>query len=213
MIVAIVEYLDLAYRRSELHAMREKNMRADARQNRAVLLDAASAVFAREGFDAPLEMVATQAGVSRTTLYRNFADREALGFAIFERYILELEELSRTLLERVDGFATLLEALVEQSVESAGLADALQRRTDVVDQLTKLRHRVIDLMMPSLRTAQDAGLLDPQLDRLDVDIALRMLWSSVTEAPPDMRRTRAVRALAILLSGLSARPDGRGLQH
>ena len=79
-----------------------RNMRVDARQNRALLLDAAAAAFEIEGFDTPLESVARRAGVSRTTLYRNFPDREALGFAIFERSILELEELSRAVCDRAD---------------------------------------------------------------------------------------------------------------
>lgn len=182
-----------------------RNMRVDARQNRALLLDAAAAAFEIEGFDTPLESVAKRAGVSRTTLYRNFPDREALGFAIFERSILELEELSRAVCDRADGFFVLLETILDRCVESAGLTDALERQTTAATQMTELRHRVLDLIVPSLEKAQGSKLVDSGLDRVDVDIILQMLRSSLNQAPLDDRRDRATRAFAIIRAGLAPR--------
>ena len=52
-----------------------KTLRKDVIHNRAALLDAARAVFADHGLDAPLDLIAEKAGVGRGTLYRHFADR------------------------------------------------------------------------------------------------------------------------------------------
>ena len=50
----------------------------DARANRERLLDAAGEVFAEQGVVAPMSVVAHRAGVGVGTLYRHFADRDAL---------------------------------------------------------------------------------------------------------------------------------------
>src|SRR5215468_10022993 len=53
----------------------EPRMRADARRSRAKLLEAATAAFAENGADAPLEDIARRAGVGIGTLYRHFPTR------------------------------------------------------------------------------------------------------------------------------------------
>jgi len=53
-------------------------VRADAEANRERVLDAAAEVFAEEGIDAPLNLIAERAGVGKGTLYRHFVDREAV---------------------------------------------------------------------------------------------------------------------------------------
>ena len=50
-------------------------LRADARENRARLITAATAAFADKGADAPLEDIARRAGVGIGTLYRHFPTR------------------------------------------------------------------------------------------------------------------------------------------
>ncbi|MEU5871082.1 helix-turn-helix domain-containing protein [Glycomyces sp. NPDC047369] len=56
----------------------ERALRADAARNVKRLLDAARAVFAEQGPDAPLEAVAERAGVGVRTLFRHFPHKEAL---------------------------------------------------------------------------------------------------------------------------------------
>jgi len=53
-------------------------LRADARRNRALLLEAARAVFQRDGLAAQMDAIATEAGLGVGTLYRHFPTREAL---------------------------------------------------------------------------------------------------------------------------------------
>jgi AcrR family transcriptional regulator len=60
-------------------------MRADARQNVDALLEAATAVFAESGVDAPVRAIAARAGVGVGTLYRHFPLRSDLISAVFRR--------------------------------------------------------------------------------------------------------------------------------
>jgi AcrR family transcriptional regulator len=62
-------------------------LRADARQNVDSLVEAATAVFAVSGVDAPVRSIAERAGVGVGTLYRHFPLRSDLISAVFRREI------------------------------------------------------------------------------------------------------------------------------
>ena len=63
--------------------------RSDAQRNHAAILDAAARLFATT--DAvSLADVAVEAGVTRTTLYRHFADRDALTDALIVHQALKV---------------------------------------------------------------------------------------------------------------------------
>jgi AcrR family transcriptional regulator len=74
--------------------------RADARQNRERLLDAARSVLAERGFEADVTEIAARAGVGAGTLYRHFPNKEALILEVARemanRTVLELNELAAT---------------------------------------------------------------------------------------------------------------------
>jgi AcrR family transcriptional regulator len=83
--------------------------RADAEQNRQLLLETAKAVFAEKGASASLEEVARTAGVGIGTLYRHFPNREAL---LQEVYRDESEKLAAAA-ERLIANEEPVEALRE----------------------------------------------------------------------------------------------------
>src|SRR5487761_565354 len=62
-------------------------LRADARQNHARLINAATTAFAEKGADAPLEDIAKRAGVGIGTLYRHFPTRLDLQAAVFRSQV------------------------------------------------------------------------------------------------------------------------------
>src|SRR6516165_12335928 len=64
-----------------------EQLRADARQNRARLIAAATEAFAERGADAPLEDIARRAGVGIGTLYRHFPTRLDLQAAVFRSQV------------------------------------------------------------------------------------------------------------------------------
>ena len=67
-----------------MDAARRRAKRSDAIANRERILDAAGAVIAEHGIDAPVHLIAKRAGVGIGTLYRNFPDRDALVLSLFE---------------------------------------------------------------------------------------------------------------------------------
>ncbi len=64
-----------------------RTIRADAQRNLDALLEAAKAVFAASGVDAPVREVAASANVGVATLYRHFPQRADLIAAVFRREI------------------------------------------------------------------------------------------------------------------------------
>lgn len=68
-------------------ATADRPKRADARQNVLTIVEAAKAVFAESGVDAPVRAIAERAGVGVGTLYRHFPLRSDLISAVFRREI------------------------------------------------------------------------------------------------------------------------------
>jgi len=64
-----------------------RGVRADAQRNLDGLLEAAAAVFATSGVDAPVREIATRAGVGVGTFYRHFPQRSDLVAAVFRREV------------------------------------------------------------------------------------------------------------------------------
>ena len=61
--------------------------RADAQRNTEAVLEAATAVFAESGVDAPMREIAARAGVGVGTIYRNYPLRSDLIIAVFRREV------------------------------------------------------------------------------------------------------------------------------
>ncbi|MFG3256018.1 TetR/AcrR family transcriptional regulator [Streptomyces sp. NPDC048172] len=73
--------------------MREPRSRADAVRNREAVLDAAEALFVREGLaKVSMNSVAAAAGVGKGTVFRAFTDRTGLLQALAERRTAPLRE-------------------------------------------------------------------------------------------------------------------------
>ena len=79
-------------------------------QTRAELIDAAERLFTGQGFHATfLDAVADEAGYTRGAVYSNFASKEDLFFAVYERRVESfLPELERALAEAADAGEALL---------------------------------------------------------------------------------------------------------
>src|ERR1700735_4154464 len=93
-----------------------RRLRADAARNVDSLLEAAKAVFATSGVDAPAKEIAALAGVGVATLYRHFPQRSDLVKAVFQR--------------GVDACADAAPALAAASEPAVALAQWLHRYTE-----------------------------------------------------------------------------------
>src|SRR5262245_20163419 len=103
-------------------------MRADARRNRARVLEAADVVFAARGTSASTEEIAHQAGVGIGTVFRHFPTKEALLEAILADRVARLGETARSLATAADPGAALLGLftdMVEQAATKKTYIDAL----------------------------------------------------------------------------------------
>jgi AcrR family transcriptional regulator len=109
-----------------------KPLRADARRNRARVLEAARSAFADLGAAVPLDEIARRAGVGAGTVYRHFPTKEALFEAVVAGGLEDLVERSVALREAPDAGAAFFEffsSMVEQARFNRALCDALEAST------------------------------------------------------------------------------------
>lgn len=102
-------------------------LRADARRNRARVLEAAEAVFAAEGIDVPVDVIAERAGVGVGTLYRHFPTKEKLFEAILVERVTEITACAWARLETEDpatAFFSFLTYLVGEASRKRDLINA-----------------------------------------------------------------------------------------
>lgn len=71
---------------------RPRGVQQDPAERRAALLDAAARAIATHGDSASMEQIATEAGVSKATLYDNFDGKSGLTDALLDRYGREVLE-------------------------------------------------------------------------------------------------------------------------
>lgn len=116
--------------------------RKDVVRNRARLLAAARTSFAREGLGAPLEPIASAAGVGNATLYRHFPTRADLWQSVLEEPLLEVGRLVASALEGDDAWAGLerfLRRLSELEAQEEGFTFLMTAVLDDAPRLAELR--------------------------------------------------------------------------
>ncbi|MEU3986546.1 helix-turn-helix domain-containing protein [Streptomyces sp. NPDC026672] len=181
----------------------QKPLRADAARNRERILDAARELFEQRGLDAPLDEVATRAGVGAATLYRRFPSRESL----VEAVLLEKMELwltaTEAALENEDpwgAFCGLMDWLCATMAADRGFSDLISIRLPLSDKATHLRERGEQATALLIRRAQDAGRLRTDFVMEDVLLFLTanagVMQVTQADAPHAWRRL-----LAYLLEG------------
>ena len=136
-------------------------MRADARRNEEVVLEAAKIVFARSGVDAPIREIATQAGVGLGTLYRRFPTRADLVAAVFRREVDACAGAAGKLAaerEPVEALAAWLMLYTRFLATKQGLAAALHSGDPAFATLPDyFRSRFEPALSMLLNAAADAG--------------------------------------------------------
>lgn len=176
--------------------------RADALRNRTALVEAAVAVLGRRGLDAPLDEIASAAGVGNATLYRHFPTRRDLVQAVFAeemaRYVAAVERA----LAHPDPWEGLRGYLVEicaVQAENRALAD-LVVSAEYADENrpTAVRH-----LRELLDRARAAGRLRADFAVEDVAVLL-MANAGVVRHTAEQAPAASSRLVALLLDGLAA---------
>lgn len=186
----------------------DRPVRADAQRNIDALLEAALAVFATSGVDAPVREIAEQADVGIGTLYRHFPQRADLVAAVFRHEIDACADAAAVLAaEHAPGeaLAQWMQRYADFIATKRGLATALHSRSPAFSMLptyfdTRLR--------PALQALLDAAVRAGAV-RSDIapDDLLRAVGSLCMVAHDD-RTDYARRMVALLVDGLryTARP-------
>jgi AcrR family transcriptional regulator len=94
----------------------DKPLRADARRNRAHVLEVARASFAEFGTELPMEELARRAGVGVGTVYRQFPNKEALLDALLLDQLTHIVTRTRAALEE-DNAWQAFQHLVREAAE------------------------------------------------------------------------------------------------
>jgi AcrR family transcriptional regulator len=181
-------------------------LRADARENRDRLLEAAAEAFAREGADTSLKAIARQAGVGIGTLYRRFPTREDLIEATYRNETTKLCESAPQLLETRDPVAALREwmsGFVDYMLTKHGMSDALP---GILASREGLRAGSRTMLRDAVATLVDAGVRAGALrEDVPADDVLMSLGGVTLIAGAEHQRELAGRLLDLLLAGLIPR--------
>lgn len=181
-----------------------EQLRADARQNHARLISAATEAFAEKGADAPLEDIARRAGVGIGTLYRHFPNRLDLQAAVFRTQVRAIcdqgDALTRTG-SPGPAFASWARALAAYLVTKRGLSRTLIDAVGVESELitscwTTMRETTERLLV----NAQRAGVIRSDVTAMDV---MRLIHGVAVSSEKDRERTDHL--LSITLDGLAAK--------
>ncbi|MFC5063766.1 TetR/AcrR family transcriptional regulator [Actinomycetospora atypica] len=185
---------------------RRPTERADARQNRARILEVAAAALAEDG-EASLNSVAKRAGIGAGTLYRHFPNREALVLAVYRAEVQHL-------VDRVPGLLAAEPPPAALRSWFALLAGLIRLKHGLGEALTPANHDaataeaygpVVEAIRTLLAAGEVDGSLRPGLDPDDVLLLMGAVWRTPAG---DAGREQAERLLDLVVGSL--RPDSRG---
>jgi AcrR family transcriptional regulator len=134
----------------------------DADGKRLRLLEAAEAVFARDGLEAPVPAIAAAAGAGVGSVYRAFASKDEIVCALALERLHWVQERARDALEASDpwtGLERLLRVIADRQVADGVLGEAFAaafQRPDLAEPL-----------------ATATAAVDEVVDRVGADGALR----------------------------------------
>jgi len=178
--------------------------RKDVVRNRARLVAAARDAFARHGLDAPLEPIASAAGVGNATLYRHFPTRADLWQSVLEDPLLEVTELAAAALERDDawlGLEQFLRGLCEFEAQEEGFTTLMTASFDGAPRLAELRAGIRNSIDALVERAHEQKSI--RADIVAADFAVIILSvAGVIEATKDLDPLAWSRHLDIILDGI-----------
>lgn len=179
-----------------------RRVRADARRNLDGLLEAAKAVFAVSGVDAPVREIAERASVGLGTVYRHFPQRSDLVAAVFRREVDACAEAGATLAgEHTPGeaLAKWLQRYTHFIATKRGLAAALHSGDAAFDALPGyFRQHLEPVLQSLLEAAATAGEIRADVDAYELLRAVGNLSVADREVAPGHTQ----RMVALLIDGL-----------
>lgn len=140
-----------------------RRRRADAQRNQNAVREAAKAVFAESGVDAPMRDIAARAGVGVGTIYRSFPQRSDLIIAVVRQELETAAEDASALGESYPPPEALRRwtGSVERFLQTKrGIAAALHSGDPAYETLPD---QLLDMVAPPVQRILDAGAADGTL--------------------------------------------------
>jgi AcrR family transcriptional regulator len=179
-------------------------MRRDARDNRAAILDAARELFA-DSADVPLSKIAKRAGVGQATLYRNFPNRGALATEIIDEQVARIAALAAEHEGDPDAFFVLFRSLIDGMVNLYALAVLARSDATTDAHLKRARQGIREFLDGPLRDAKAAGAIRRELSLDDLFLVLAMARGAMEGLADSAARSAvAHRVLSLQLTGIEA---------
>lgn len=177
-------------------------VRADARRNMDALLEAALAVFATSGVDAPVREIAVKAGVGLGTVYRHFPQRSDLIIAVFRHEVDGCADAAPALAAKhapAEALARWMQRYVDFIAAKRGLSGALRSGDPAFEALPGyFEKRLVPALRALLDSAAAAGEVRGDVEPYDLLRAVGDLGMSTHYDGP----AHARRMVALLVDGL-----------
>lgn len=184
-------------------------LRADARRNRARILEAAEQVLVERGTTVSTEEIARAAGVGIGTVFRHFPTKEELLQGVFVARLHRLADDANKLAAGPDpgaALASFLRQAAEQGEVKNALAGLLTSAgVDVRTAAAQAHAEVTAALGALLRGAQASGAVREDLRVADLIGLLAGTSKAIEYAGPDAAARE--RILAVILDGLRPRAD------
>ena len=181
---------------------KSRPLRADAQRSEDALLEAALAVFATSGVDAPVRAIAEKAGVGIGTLYRRFPQRSDLIVAVFRQQVDACADAAPMLAaeyEPTEALARWMQRYADFIVTKRGLATALHSGDPAFSTLPAyFDKRLLPALRALLEAAAAAGEVRTDIEPYDLLRAVANLCMSAKDDRADYAR----RMITLLVDGL-----------
>jgi AcrR family transcriptional regulator len=180
----------------------DRRVRADAQRNLEGLVQAAKAVFATSGVDAPVREIAEKAGVGIGTVYRHFPQRADLVAAVFRQEVDACADAAPALAaEHPPGEALgrWMQRYAGFIATKRGLASALHSGDPTFAPLPAyFQERLNPALKGLLDAAAAAGEARNDIDAEDLLMAVARLCMSAQQDRPE----QAAQMVDLLVDGL-----------
>jgi len=194
--------------REAIKEQESRPLRRDAAENRERVLDAAAAVFARDGLAASVEEIARVAGVGMGTLYRRFPTKEALIEELVRQQLTDLIDAATMAGgapdgEGLEGFLWAAGHLLQARSGCLGRLWTEAGTAPLVEQVRRLIAELVTRGQAHGRIRSDIALPDITL----------LLWglNGVISISHAVAPTAWCRSLELSIAGL--RPSSEALVH
>ncbi|MEU5882342.1 helix-turn-helix domain-containing protein [Spirillospora sp. NPDC047279] len=187
-------------------------LRADARRNRDLLLEAGRALIVERGGMPPLEDIAERAGVGIGTLYRRFPEREQLMIGISAHTLRQVVAAAQAAWDEEPDAWSALSRFVRRCVElrmgvlSSTVDPELHTRIRRDPEVSEVRGQMVDLLARMVEGAQADGVMREDVGPGDIGMLISVHVHQAADIPAELAGAVPGRLAGLMLDGLRARP-------